>query len=293
MNLTVKAERDSGAFRLADLCAYPTYYESGDPWVGALPEGWTSGPVRRFSRVLAGATPSRSVPEYWDGGSIPWLASGDVNLRWITSARRFITEAGYKASSTKWIQNRSVVLALAGQGRTKGMVAALEVSATCNQSLAALEPQPERLDHRYLSYYLESRYLDIRALVGDDVRDGLNLEHVRSIPITMPPIDEQRLIVQFLMNFDLQITSARDVAGRLLGVAPGGTNRGGLLNELRGRVVADVSAGRLDIRGVEMDLLHTPDEIVAALAGAAAIAGEQDSALRGDGGDEEPLLDAE
>jgi len=184
---------------------YPAMKDSGVPWLGEVPEHWECAAVRRFSRVFAGATPSRAVQDYWNGGTIPWIASGDVNLRRITGARQFITEAGFAASSTKWIQPGSLVLALAGQGRTKGMVATVECRTTCNQSLAAIEPSPRISNHQFLAYYLESRYLDLRALVGDGLRDGLNLEHVRAIPTPLPPLPEQAAIVRFLDHADRRI----------------------------------------------------------------------------------------
>lgn len=190
---------------IADLKSYPSMKHSGTPWLGQVPEHWEAAAIRRFCRVFAGATPSRNVPAYWQGGSIPWLASGDVNLRRITYARQFITKAGFAASSTKWIGPGSLVIALAGQGRTKGMVATVEFSTTCNQSLAAIEPHPLRSDYRFLAYYLESRYIDIRALVGDDLRDGLNLEHVRGITAPLPPLSEQSAIVRFLEDADQRI----------------------------------------------------------------------------------------
>jgi type I restriction enzyme S subunit len=178
--------------------AYPAYKPSGLPWLGDIPAHWEAASIRRYCKAFAGATPSRDNPEYWENGTIPWLASGDVNLRRITQASQFITEAGFKASSTKWIKPGSVVVALAGQGKTKGMVATVEIDTTCNQSLGVLEPQPQKSDYRFLAFYLESRYLDIRGLVGNDLRDGLNLDHLLSIPTPLPPLPEQRAIAAFL-----------------------------------------------------------------------------------------------
>ena len=126
-------------------------------------------------------------------------------MRRIYQAKQFITEAGFAASSTKWIRPGSLVVALAGQGRTKGMVATVERSATCNQSLAVIEPSPKQSDYRYLAYFLESRYLDLRSLVGDGLRDGLNLEHIRSIPTPLPPLPEQHAIARFLDHIDTRI----------------------------------------------------------------------------------------
>jgi type I restriction enzyme S subunit len=187
------------------LKPYPAMKDSGVPWLGEVPAHWDVAAVRRYCRVFAGATPSRAVPDYWNGGSIPWLVSGDVNHRRIFRANQFITKAGFEASSTKWIRPESLVLALAGQGKTKGMVATVECWTTCNQSLAAIEPSALKSDYRFLAYYLESRYLDLRALVGDGLRDGLNLEHVCAILAPLPPLSEQAAIVRFLDHADRQI----------------------------------------------------------------------------------------
>ena len=80
-----------------NLKPYPSVKDSGVEWLGEVPEHWEYATLRRYCRVFAGATPSRAVPEYWSGGAIPWLASGDVNLRRIRGARQFITEAGFAA----------------------------------------------------------------------------------------------------------------------------------------------------------------------------------------------------
>ena len=191
---------------------YPAYKTSDVEWLGKGPEHWETATIRRYCRVFSGATPDRAIPNYWNGGTIPWIASGDVNLRRIVKAQQFITEAGYNASSTRYIRPGSVVLALAGQGRTKGMVATIECRTTCNQSLAAIEPSVELSNYNFLAYYLESRYEDIRALVGNGLRDGLNLEHIRGIQTPIPPLEEQAAIVRFLDHADEQIQ--RYIAGK-------------------------------------------------------------------------------
>lgn len=189
---------------IADLKPYPAYRDSGVEWLGQVPEGWEVLLSRRFCRVFAGATPSRDEPSYWDGGEIPWLASGDVNQRRISAANQFITEAGFRASSTKWISPGSIVIALAGQGKTKGMAALVDIPATCNQSLGVLEASAGSCDPEFLLYYLESRYRDIRGLVGD-LRDGLNLEHLKQLPVPIPPLAHQSEIARFLNHVDSRV----------------------------------------------------------------------------------------
>ena len=182
-----------------------SYEISSREWLREVPEHWETTTIRRYCRVFSGATPDRANPKYWNGGTIPWIASGDVNLRRIVKAQQFISEAGYKASSTKYINPGSLVLALAGQGRTKGMVATVECRTTCNQSLAAIEPSHQLSNYNFLAYFLESRYADIRALVGNGLRDGLNLEHIRGIQTPLPPLDEQAAIVRYLDHADQKI----------------------------------------------------------------------------------------
>lgn len=232
------AKPSSGEAMLAGLKPYPKMKDSGVDWLGDMPTHWQGVTLRRYCQVFAGATPSRATPQYWDGGTIPWLASGDVNLRRILGAKQFITEAGHAASSTKWIRPGSLILALAGQGRTKGLVATVECRTTCNQSLAAIEPSPLISDHNFLAYYLESRYLDIRSLVGDGLRDGLNLEHVRAIPTPLPPLSEQTAIARFLDHATSRIERYIGAKEKLIA----------LLEEQKQVIVHEAVTGRTDVR---------------------------------------------
>ena len=217
---------------------------SGIPWFKEIPSHWEFLKLRRYCSVFAGATPSRYERKFWDGGTIPWLASGDVNMRRIKSASQFITEAGFAASSTKWIRPKSLVIALAGQGRTKGMVATIEFNTTGNQSLAAVVPNPKKIDYRFLAYYIESRYLNIRNLVGDGLRDGLNLDHIKAIPIPIPPLEEQEKTADFL-----------DTETQRIDCVIQGINRTvKLFEEYRSKLTADVVTGKLDVRGVAAKL---------------------------------------
>ena len=76
-----------------------------------------------FAECYAGATPKTSVLEYWQNGTIPWMSSGEVNKRVIYNTEKRITQEAYNNCSTKMIPANSVVIALAGQGKTRGLVA--------------------------------------------------------------------------------------------------------------------------------------------------------------------------
>lgn len=179
------------------LPPYPKYKPSGEPWVPELPDNWEVARLRWLSQRYSGGTPDKSNSAFWDGGDIPWLNSGAVNDGYITEPSEYITLEGYLASSAKWIPKGALVMALAGQGKTKGIVAQLGIEATCNQSMAAIIPK-SRLQARYLYWWLTANYFNIRNMAGGEARDGLNLDLLGRIPCPVPSGDEQRSISSFL-----------------------------------------------------------------------------------------------
>jgi type I restriction enzyme S subunit len=120
-----------------------------------------------------------------------------VNEPRITEASAFITESALSNSSAKWVPKGALLIALAGQGKTKGTVAQLDFEATCNQSMAAIMPS-EKVGGRFLYWWLTSNYQNIRNMAGGDLRDGLNLELIGNIPCPLPPLNEQEIIGAFL-----------------------------------------------------------------------------------------------
>ena len=109
-------------------------------------------------------------------------------------------------------------MALAGQGKTKGMVAQLGIETTCNQSMAAIIPD-RRLAPRYLYWWLTANYQNIRNLAGGEARDGLNLDILGSIPCPLPPVPEQEAVVRFLdaktLRIDTLVSKKQDLINKL------------------------------------------------------------------------------
>ena len=176
---------------------YNEYKPSSMAWLDQLPTHWNAASLRWMSKRYAGGTPDKGNEAYWEDGEIPWINSGAVNDGYITQPSELITREGFANSSAKWIPKDALVMALAGQGKTKGMVAQLGIPTTCNQSMAALIPD-HRFAPRYLYYWLTANYQNIRNLAGGEARDGLNLEMLGSIPCPVPPVDEQQTIARFL-----------------------------------------------------------------------------------------------
>ena len=131
------------------------------------------------------------------------------------------------------------------------MVATVEFATTCNQSLAAIEPAARESHYNFLAYYLESRYRDIRALVGDGLRDGLNLQHVKSIPTPLPPLLEQAAIARFLDHATGRIE--RNIRAKAKLIA--------LLEEQKQIIVHDAVTGRIDVRTGEPYPAYKPSAV--------------------------------
>ncbi len=175
---------------------YSSYKPSRLEWVDKLPIKWEITRLRLLSRRYSGGTPDKKNQEYWTDGTIPWLNSGCVNQGTITQPSAFISELALQESSAKWIPGNSIVIALAGQGKTKGTAAYTTFPTTCNQSMAVVVFDKD--DTRFMYWWLVSQYKNIRGLASDDARDGLNLEMIGTIPCPIPTIEEQQKIASFL-----------------------------------------------------------------------------------------------
>ncbi len=103
------------------------------------------------------------------------------------------------------------MVALAGQGKTRGKAAVLEIEATCNQSLAAILPQEGRLLSDFLFFNLENRYQELRDLSGGEGRAGLNLKLIKELEVLLPPIFEQKKIAEILGAVDEEIAKTDEI----------------------------------------------------------------------------------
>ena len=172
--------------------------DSGIVWIGEIPEEWVVAPVSCMSDSRSGGTPDRNNMNYWDNGTIPWMSSGEVNKTNVYETDEKITEAATRGSSAKIIKKNAVMVALNGQGKTKGMSAVLRIDSACNQSLCAFSCYEEKLHYEYLYWCFQSMYTYLRQMSGDDVRDGLAASYVRKRKIPVPLISEQHAIAAHL-----------------------------------------------------------------------------------------------
>jgi restriction endonuclease S subunit len=149
---------------------------------------------------MTGGTPTSSNKAYYENGEIPWLVSGDIHKAAIFDCDARITAEGMENSNAKILPKDSVLIALNGQGKTRGTVALLRMpKATCNQSLVSMNPiSKEQLLPEFLFHQLRGMYSQIRDITGDNERSGLSISIIKTIQIVLPPLVEQQQIVKLL-----------------------------------------------------------------------------------------------
>lgn len=165
---------------------------------------WEVRSIGSFIEVKAGGTPSTTVARYW-GGSIRWMSSGEIHQKQVSEVAGRITLDGLRESSAHLFPAGTVLMALAGQGKTRGTVAVTRVELATNQSLAGIFPSNEH-DPDFLFYSLDTRYDELRGeSAGDGGRGGLNLTIIKNLVVELPTVDEQRAIGRVLVDADKEI----------------------------------------------------------------------------------------
>lgn len=172
--------------------------------LGEIPEDWVVTSIGQFTDCCAGGTPSTKISAYW-GGTHPWMSSGELHLKQVYAVADYITDEGLVNSSTKYVPKNSVLVGLAGQGKTRGTVAINRIELCTNQSIAAIFPSKHH-STEFLFYNLDSRYEELRSLsTGDGGRGGLNLTIIRKLHLAFPPKEEQTAIATILSDMDKEI----------------------------------------------------------------------------------------
>ncbi|WP_455465131.1 restriction endonuclease subunit S [Streptococcus salivarius] len=171
-----------------------------------LDDEWEQLKLGDHANILTGGTPNTSISSYWEPKEIPWMSSGEVNRKRLDKTDNMISNDGIRNSSARWVKKHSILIALAGQGKTRGMVAVNNIPLTTNQSVAAIEPD-KTLNYEFVFQNLSKRYDELRLISsGDGSRGGLNKQIVSDISIACPNVNEQELIGNFLADFDSLIT---------------------------------------------------------------------------------------
>jgi len=139
----------------------------------------------------------QALAKYYENGSIPWVTSGAVNHKRVTEPTNYITDAAIQETNCKVFPAGALLMAMYGEGKTRGQVARLELDAATNQALAVIhEVDEEKIDKEYLFRFLDSIYLEIRDQAEGGVQPNLSLGKVKSFKVPLPRLEEQREIVR-------------------------------------------------------------------------------------------------
>lgn len=174
-----------------------------------VPEGWEIHNIGSLATVTSGGTPNRKEAAFWNG-TIPWVTTAEVHSNQILDTREKITEEGLKGSSAKVFPKGTILMAMYGQGKTRGQVAQLGIDASTNQACAAILLK-EAADSDFLFQNLQSRYLHIRALSNSGGQDNLSAKLVKSIKVQLPPLPEQKKIAKVLSTWDEAIVTTEQL----------------------------------------------------------------------------------
>lgn len=165
--------------------------------IGKIPKHWDVLKLKQIGKLSAGGTPSTGESSFWENGTIPWISSGEVNNNIISEYVETITKLGLKNSATKLIPKGSILLAITGQGITRGRSSILEIDACTNQSVVAITLNP-KIYNRFVWYYLQSQYSNLRGFSQGSVQSGLTLQILKNYPIPITSLEEQKKISSFL-----------------------------------------------------------------------------------------------
>jgi len=162
-----------------------------------LPTGWTWATIEQLTSLVAtGATPYRGNPAYWKDGTIPWVTSGALNDTVVKIAKEFITLKAIEETNAKLFPQGTLLVALYGEGKTRGMVSELGIEAATNQACAALLFSGFNSESRpFLRIFMLNNYHAMRLLSMGGVQPNLSLSIVRQTAIPLPPLPEQTRIV--------------------------------------------------------------------------------------------------
>ena len=162
-------------------------------------------------KISSGGTPSRKISAYWINGDIPWVTTTEVTNAKITSTNECITKTGLENSSARIYPKGSLIIAMYGQGSTRGRTAKLGIEACTNQACAVLYEKKIEVETDFVWYYLQSQYEKLRSISHGSVRPNLNANDIINYEIQLPSLTEQKTIVAKIGAIEDEIASLKKI----------------------------------------------------------------------------------
>lgn len=161
---------------------------------------WFFRKIADFCDTGSGGTPSRRKADLYYGGDIPWIKSGELNDSVLFKTDETITNKGLEESSAKLVPAGSILIAM--YGATVGKTAFLGINATTNQAICNIQPNPEIIENNFLWYFLKSNIKELLQKRVGGAQPNISQQIIKEIKAPIPPISEQRRIVEILEQAD-------------------------------------------------------------------------------------------
>jgi type I restriction enzyme S subunit len=175
---------------------------------------WEMKKLGEVANISSGGTPSRANPLYWNG-NIPWVSTTLIDFNFIEKSEEYITEVGLKNSSAKLFPIGTLLMAMYGQGKTRGKISILNIEAATNQACGAITTNKEILNSHFAFQNLVKRYDEIRDLSNQGGQENLSGGIIKGIEICFPALTEQQKIATFLSLIDERIQTQNKIIGEL------------------------------------------------------------------------------
>lgn len=179
---------------------FPQFRNAGD---------WAASALGQVCETSSGGTPLRSQKDYWNG-DIPWITTSLINGNRIVQAEEFITELAVSETLAKLFPTETIVIAMYGQGKTRGKVAVLGIPATTNQACAAILPK-EGVSSQFLFFQLFNGYERLRSLSNSGGQDNLSQTLISQFEVALPPDKEEQLTIASVLNNAAVISSHQEI----------------------------------------------------------------------------------
>lgn len=153
--------------------------------------------IAQISHVRTGATPKRGKNEYWSRGDIPWITSSSLNKPFVDKAKEYITQEALNHTNCKIIPKESLLVAMYGEGKTRGKCSELAIEACTNQAIAAITLHNEHIKSKnFIKWFFQKNYDAIRLKSSGGVQPNLNLSIVKNTELPFPDPNIQDNIVK-------------------------------------------------------------------------------------------------
>jgi len=160
-------------------------------------------PIKTFTKVVSGGTPERDTESYWENGTIRWVKTTELRNSKLSDTEEKITQKGLENSSAKIVPPETILIAMYGQGKTRGMTALLTVEATTNQACACILPCKD-INQKFLWHYLMLSYDKLRNMAKGGNQPNLNGDMIKNFNVLMPPFSLQTQFADFVNQVEAQ-----------------------------------------------------------------------------------------